>query len=377
MSVALLPTKSLRGLRRFPVFRLWVVTVVAAAALGCAGSRTSDPPVVTATRDSEPALGPLPTSFAGDLPCADCAGLRYNLNLFPDQVYFLSIRYLGKEEALVVHDIGNWTLSSDRKILALTGGREQALRFTVVDQQRLRMRDRDGHDIDSRLSYTLVRSSRFEPIEPRTVMRGMYRYMADAGSFTECLTGRRWPVAQEGKNAELERAYSSQRRQPNDELLVALEGSVVMRPAMEGTAVRPTLVVERVIEFVPRETCGARFATDPLENTYWRLTRLGTAPVIVAERRREPGMVLHSENHRLAGSGGCNRLMGSYAVEGRTLRFSQMAATKMACADGMQQEQVFLDALKNVETWKVIGEHLELYDNQGTALARFEATHLR
>lgn len=156
-----------------------------------------------------------------------------------------------------------------------------------------------------------------------------------------------------------------------------LEGSVVMRPALEGVSPRQTLVVKRLIEFVPGETCGARFASDPLENTYWRLTRLGTVPVIVVEHRREPGMVLHSENRRVAGSGGCNRLMENYAVEGQTLRFSQMAATKMACADGTQQEQAFLDALRDVEAWKVTGEHLELYDNRGTTLARFEATHLR
>lgn len=358
-------------------FRIGLIAVVAAAALGCTGSRPSDLPVATATPSSGHALGPLPASFSGDLPCADCAGLRYNLNLFPDRAYFLSTAYLGTNANPVVHDIGNWTLSDDQKVLTLTGGREQVLRFTVVDEQQLRLRGLDGRDIDSQLNYTLVRSSHLDPIEPRTVMRGMYRYMADAGSLKECLTGRRWPVAQEGRNADLERAYSSERRQPNDELLVVLEGSVVMRQAMEGTTVRPALVVERFIELRPRETCGARFATDPLENTYWRLIRLGTAPVIVAERQREPSIVLHGENHRVAGSGGCNRFMGSYVVEGRTLRFTHMASTKMACTEGMQQEQAFLDALGNTAAWKVTGEHLELYDSHGTALARFEATHLR
>ncbi len=323
------------------------------------------------------ALGALPASYAGDLPCADCAGIRYSLNLFPDQAYFLSIQYLGKEETPGVHDIGNWTLSADQKVLTLAGGRDQILRFTVVDEQGLRTRGLDGRDIDSQVNYTLVRSPHFELLTPRAVMRGMYRYMADTGSFRECLTGRRWPVAQEGKNDDLERAYAGERRQPNEELLGVLEGSIVTRPAMEGNSRRQTLVVDRFIEFRPRETCGARFATDPLENTYWRLTRLGSAPVVVAERQREPGLVLHRENHRVAGSGGCNRLMGGYALEGQTLRFSQMAATKMACADGMQQEQAFLEALRNVETWKVIGEHLELSDSKGVMLARFEATHLR
>jgi len=355
---------------------LWLVTIMAVAALGCTGSQASGLQVSPAASSGR-ALDPLPASFSGDLPCADCAGLRYRLNLFPDHAYFLSMTYLGKNANAVVYDIGNWILSEDHNILTLTGERKRVLIFTVVDERTLHLRGLDGRDIDSPLHYTLVRSSHVEPIEPRTVMRGMYRYMADAGTFKECLTGRRWPVAQEGKNADLERAYSNERRQPNQELLAVLEGSVVMRPASEGVSPRPTLVVERVVELRPRETCGARFATDPLENTYWRLTMLGAAPVVVAEQQREPSLVFHGEHHRVAGSSGCNRLTGSYAVEGQTLRFTHLAMTKMACAEAMQQEQAFLDALDHTAAWKVIGEHLELYDSRGTMLARFEATHLR
>src|SRR5262245_27146713 len=34
-------------------------------------------------------LGTLPASFIGELPCADCPGIRYHVNLFPDRVFFL------------------------------------------------------------------------------------------------------------------------------------------------------------------------------------------------------------------------------------------------------------------------------------------------
>lgn len=246
----------------------------------CTGSPSPTPTSAEPGRSAASlgALGALPASYAGDLPCADCAGLRYTLNLFPDQAYFLSIQYLGKEEAPGVHDIGNWILSADQKVLTLAGGRDQILRFTVVDGQQLRMRGLDGQDIDSQVNYTLVRSPHFELLTPHTVMRGMYRYMADTGSFRECLTGRQWPVAQEGKNDELERAYAGERRQPNEELLGVLEGSIVTRPATEGNSPRPTLVVDRFIEFRPRETCGARFATDPLENTYLETHAPGLRP---------------------------------------------------------------------------------------------------
>ncbi len=41
------------------------------------------------------------------------------------------------------------------------------------------------------------------PMTPMT-LRGMYFYMADAATFTDCATGKRFMVA---NNAELERGY--------------------------------------------------------------------------------------------------------------------------------------------------------------------------
>ena len=66
-----------------------------------------------------------------------------------------------------------------------------------------------------------------------------------------------------------------------------------MQPKMEGEGQQPTLVVERFIGIWPGETCGARFATEPLENTYWKLTRLGDAPITVASQQREPHVILN------------------------------------------------------------------------------------
>ncbi len=67
-------------------------------------------------------------------------------------------------------------------------------------------------------------------------------------------------------------------------MLVSLDGRVAMRPRIEGEGQQPTLVVERFIGVWPGESCGARFATEPLENTYWKLTRLGDMAVTVAPR---------------------------------------------------------------------------------------------
>jgi len=322
-------------------------------------------------------LGYLPASFSGVLPCADCEGIRYQLNLFPDRAFYLRMTYFGHGHDGRFDDIGSWHLSSNPCILHLKGGREEPLLFRVVKPNTLRKLDLEGRKIESSLNYTLKRSETFERLEPRLTMRGMYWYLGDAGSFSECLSRQQWPVAQEGDNATLEREYLNVRRQPGEKLLVNLEGRIEMRPSMESDAFQTTLVVDRYIGLWPGETCGARFATEPLENTYWKLTRLGAEPVFVYEQQREPSLVFYSENHRVSGSGGCNRLTGTYQLNGEEIHFGPFASTRMACPKGMDTEEAFFVALEHVKTWNVIGQHLEFYDVNGELLARFEARPLR
>ena len=321
-------------------------------------------------------LGRLPASFSGDLPCADCPGIRYRLNLFADQSYFLSMVYSGRDSP-TAYDMGSWHLAGDRRTMTLHGKHEQPLMFRVIDLNTLHKLDLDGRDIESAHNYSLTRMGQFEAMEPHLAMRGMYRYLADAGIFTECLTRQRWPVAQEDENAALERSYLKVRRDPGEELMVSVEGHVKLLPPMEGASRWPTLVVTRFTGIWPGETCGARFATADLQNTYWKLTALNGKPIFAVDQQREPSLTLHSDQLRVAGSGGCNRLMGSYEVNGKELHFGKLAGTMMACPAGMDTEKEFLATLPQVARWRIGGEHLELYDASGTMLCRFEARAIR
>ena len=227
------------------------------------------------------ALGALPATFAGELPCADCPGIRYQLDLLQDGAFFLRRVYLGREPDHVFDDIGSFAIASGGRTLVLMGGREAPIRFAVRDQDTLALLDLEGREIVSELNYDLTRQATLPPLEPRLAMRGMYQYFADAGRFTECLSRMNLPVAQERDNAALERAYGEARRQPGEELLVTLDGQIALRPKMEGEGLELALVPHRFIGVWPGETCGARFDTAPLENSYWKLTRLGDAPVLV------------------------------------------------------------------------------------------------
>jgi heat shock protein HslJ len=122
---------------------------------------------------------------------------------------------------------------------------------------------------------------------------------------------------------------------------------------------------------------GESASTATLENTYWKVLQLGDREVNVASEQREPYLVLHSDEQRVAGFGGCNRLTGSYSLSGDDLRFSQMAGTMMACAEGMEYEQALHDALGQVARWHIDGERLDLYDESGKLVARFESRYMK
>ena len=109
---------------------------------------------------------------------------------------------------------------------------------------------------------------------------------------------------------------------------------------------------------------------------YWKLTELNGQPV-------KPGpndtyITLKRDDNRVIGSGGCNRLTGTYTLEdGNRVRFSQIASTKMACMGGMETEQQFFNVLETADTYVVVGDRLVLNKARMAPLARFEAVYMQ
>jgi len=314
----------------------------------------------------------LPAAFTGVLPCADCEGIAYHLDFFKDGVFYLRSRYLGRPDG-VSYDVGRYALSTDGVTLVLQGGREAPLYFSIEDADTLRKLGMQARPIESGLNYDLTRAEPFSPAEPALPMRGMFVYWADAAAFSECLTGRSMPVAMEGGYIDLERAYMAAEVDPPATVMALVEGRIAQRMPMEGPGPVPTLVVDRFLRLAPGEECSPPFANAPLRDTYWKLTYAGDQAVSPAEGQPEPHIVLRGEEERLAGSDGCNRLVGGYSVEGDDISFGQIASTMMACPGGMDVARRFTEALGEASGWRILGRHLELSDAAGRLVARFEA----
>lgn len=316
----------------------------------------------------------LPATFSGTLPCADCPGIDMHLNLLPDGVYMLGEAYQGKE-AGPFFDIGRYIHSSDDREVILHGGKEAPKRFERIGTEELRLLDMDGQRIESELNYSLSRLPTFEPLEPRLLLGGQYRYVAGAGRFRECLTGLEMPVATEADNRALEEAYLAAGGEPGEEMRVSLEGQLAQRMPMEGPGPVLTLVPERFIGVWRDVPCPSLIQLATLQNTYWRLTLLDSEGVQRLPNHREPHLVFY-EDGRLAGSDGCNALAGSYETDDSTIIFAPMATTLKVCPEGMKQAEEFRDTLDKIIDYRIIGNHLELRDDNGYVRLRFERVAL-
>jgi len=125
--------------------------------------------------------------------------------------------------------------------------------------------------------------------------------------------------------------------------------------------------VELLLRRVAGSGSGQRQIVAPLRGTTWRLLMLEGQQVGVSP---PPGLPIELQllvdKPRIAGSGGCNRLIGGFSLQGGTLRFSQLASSQMACGPEVMD-------LERVRRWSVDRRSLLLQDAAGRTLLLFQA----
>jgi putative lipoprotein len=107
--------------------------------------------------------------------------------------------------------------------------------------------------------------------------------------------------------------------------------------------------------------CAAMPAPQPtLAGAPWLAESIAGRPVLA----RTPALTF--EVGSLSGTGGCNRIFGSYQSSGASLAVSGMGATRMACEPAiMSQESAFLAALDSVRAYRIEESRLLLLDDGG------------
>jgi heat shock protein HslJ len=117
---------------------------------------------------------------------------------------------------------------------------------------------------------------------------------------------------------------------------------------------------------------AAAKTTTPLEGTTWRLIEVDGRSVATDATNLPPTILLDADTKAVTGSTGCNRLRGTYTLEGSKLTFGPIISTLMACVKGMEVETAMNAVFAKVDGYQLSGETLTLTGG-GTTLAKFEA----
>jgi heat shock protein HslJ len=117
-----------------------------------------------------------------------------------------------------------------------------------------------------------------------------------------------------------------------------------------------------------------------LSQPTWRLTRL----VVDGQERplsssRPATLRFLTNEHQVAGSGGCNSFGGSYTLVGSQLHMRDLRSTLIACigddgASVMEQESHYFQALPLVTSYRLDGSTLTLTGDGGKVSLTFSAS---
>ncbi|NEV62244.1 META domain-containing protein [Thiorhodococcus minor] len=134
-----------------------------------------------------------------------------------------------------------------------------------------------------------------------------------------------------------------------------------------------TLMLALTLAPVASATEPEKGPAPALEGLRWTLTSYRRADGLtkVSPKSRPPRFSF--QGGQLSGNTGCNRITGSYTLDGSILTLGKgLAATQMGCPPPlMAQEKAVIRALRQVATVYRNGPSLELRDSAGAVLLRF------
>ncbi|MEW5929068.1 MAG: META domain-containing protein [Gemmatimonadota bacterium] len=139
--------------------------------------------------------------------------------------------------------------------------------------------------------------------------------------------------------------------------------------------VRPLLAVLALVALAACNSAGGAAAEGPgpaasVAGREWRLVELNGRPAGSGAGGRAATLRLDGE--RAGGFAGCNTFGGGYQMGESSLTFATLAATRMACEQGMELEREYLATLEATRSWRMTPQGLELLGERGV-LARFAA----
>jgi heat shock protein HslJ/uncharacterized lipoprotein NlpE involved in copper resistance len=358
-------------------FLIPIVLLLLCFAPACSGPVSildQEPAGMSNERVAQLAIG----AWSGTIPCADCPGIAYSLELNADSTYRERMVYQGRSATPFVQS-GTWGVSNGRVLLNKKGSRHNQF---AIEGEALVMLDGEGNPIDSQQAeaYRLQRKKTDEAEDNPRLWREKYERGID---FAAVGNEPFWSLEIDLEKMIEFRALDEEKGSvltpvPLGEKPTTGEGIVykvqtvtgdmevqLLKQAcednMSGRAFPYTVTVTK--DGTAYKGCGMYLRDSRLNGT-WNLQQLqGKALDPKQQPGAQPTLTISLADNRVSGNAGCNRISGNMEPIGDRINFGPVAATKMACPN-MELENQFLRVLSEKELrYRVSDEQLELFLN--------------
>lgn len=300
-------------------------------------------------------------NWKGEIPCADCEGIAYLLQLQPNDSFYERSVYLGKPGDAFV-DKGTWEMASDSLVTLKNIAGET--RFLAFRGDKLEMLDKDAKPINSphaskyKLERTTIETN--PAIANAQALSGVdfagggnepfwsleidfdksMRFKTPDGIDISVPVGK----GERAMDAPVTRYHAETEAGTLTVQLFRQQCENDMSGAMSDFSVTVDLKQKTDSAVRTFKGCGQYLGAYRL-NALWQLEKVGDKAVDAKQSPKgAPTMELSLAEEKVAGYGGCNRYGGPVKLENGKLTFGNLFATEMACAN-MEAEAKLLKSL--------------------------------
>lgn len=300
-------------------------------------------------------------TYYGVVPCASCVGINTELILNKDKTYKRTELYNkgGRPEVIKpIETTGTYTLNDG--ILVLSAGVEEMNKFKINSESEIEMVKMNGKPSENlREMFILKKGEKpdnfsLQPIYPKKVGGVGFRATGNEPfwsleiDFSKNMVFKTmegdslvFPISEP---TQLENEEGIAYESPNGELKVTILNETC-QDDMSGNEFQHKVNIElnsEQISYKKAAGCGNYKGVYRL-NGSWTLTDFDGKNL--EELESPPSLTFQLAENKIYGFGGCNRIFGEVTFSENTVNFGNLASTKMACAETMDFETKYLQAI--------------------------------
>lgn len=145
--------------------------------------------------------------------------------------------------------------------------------------------------------------------------------------------------------------------------------SVITCAALGMTACSTTPTLNKAGELQATSDTSTSNPLKILTSSRWELIQPMDGSTTGINPELRPALQFEANTQRFSGNDGCNRMVGSYQADMTSLKFGQVAGTRMACIPGNDAvSRKFSEALTRTATYRLESNYLILLDASGDKL---------